>query len=68
MNLSWAWVVSKFDILFSGLGVYVISLVVSIFVVILAFIFRKSRASANKVSMNNIKAGGDVVGRDKKGS
>jgi hypothetical protein len=58
----WDWIVSKFDVLFSGLGVYIISLVVGL----LIFFFVRSKTSSNKVSMKNISAGGDVVGRDKK--
>jgi hypothetical protein len=58
----WGWIVSNFDVLFSGLGVYIVSLVVGL----LVFFFFRSKTSSNKVSMKNIFAGGDVVGRDKK--
>jgi uncharacterized membrane protein len=58
----WDWIVSKFDVLFSGLGVYIISLVVGL----LIFFFFRSKTSSNKVSMKNISAGRDVVGRDKR--
>jgi|TARA_R110002051_G_scaffold159683_1_gene231174 ABC-type phosphate transport system permease subunit len=58
---SWNWVVNNFDVLFSGLGVYVLSLIVGIIV----FVVFKSKKSLNKTSMKNITAGRDVVGRDK---
>jgi len=57
------WVQQKFDVLFSGLGVFVLSLIISI----IGYIFFRSRSSVNKVSQKNIRAGGDVVGRDKNG-
>ncbi len=58
------WVQDHFNTLFSGLGVYIISLIIGV----LCFLFFRSRSTANKVSQNNIVSGGDVVGRDKKGS
>lgn len=61
------WVSDNFDVLFSGLGVYVISSFVAAIVAIIGYFFFKSKASTNKVTMSNINAGGDVVGRDKKG-
>ncbi|WP_125718564.1 hypothetical protein [Pseudoalteromonas rubra] len=57
------WVSDNFDVLFSGLGVYVISSIIAI----VGYFFFKSKASSNKVTMSNINAGGDVTGRDKKG-
>lgn len=57
------WVSDNFDVLFSGLGVYVIGSIATV----IGYCFFKSKASSNKVTMNNISAGGDVVGRDKKG-
>lgn len=58
------WISSKFDVLFSGLGVYVLSLIIG---GILYVFIRSSGSSANKVKQSGIVAGGDVVGRDKKG-
>lgn len=49
--------------MFSGIGVYILSAIVGIIIFLL---FRKFR-SGNNVSQSNIIAGGDVVGRDKKG-
>lgn len=48
---------------FSGLGVLLISLLISC----LVYFFRKRKMSSsfNKVTQKNIVAGGDVVGRDK---
>lgn len=60
----WQWVHDKFDVLFSGLGIYVIS---TFFAIVGFFLFRKRSSGSNKVYMSNIKAGGDVTGRDKKG-
>lgn len=60
------WVVSNFNTLFSGLGVYVISLIIAAIVAVLGFVLRKKSASVYKVSQGNIIAGGDVVGRDKR--
>ncbi len=57
------WIQRKFDVLFSGLGVFVLSLIISI----IGYLFFRSRSSVNKVSQKSIRAGGDVVGRDKKG-
>ncbi len=67
MEKAWNWVVDNFNVLFSGLGVYVISLVGMLIVAVVGYFFRKKN-SINKVTMKNINAGGDVVGRDKKGS
>lgn len=67
MDEALKWVSDNFDVLFSGLGVYVISLFVAAIVAIVGYVFFKSKASSNKVTMSNISAGGDVVGRDKKG-
>jgi hypothetical protein len=61
------WVSDNFNVLFSGLGVYVISLIVTAIVAVVGYLFFKSNASSNRVTMDNISAGGDVVGRDKKG-
>ena len=61
------WVSDNFHILFSGLGVYVISLIVAAIVALLGYFFFRSKASSNNVTMSNLKAGGDIVGRDKKG-
>ncbi|WP_318418029.1 hypothetical protein [Photobacterium leiognathi] len=61
------WVCENFDVLFSGLGVYVISLIVAAIVAVVGYFFFKSKASSNNVTMSKIRAGGDVVGRDKKG-
>lgn len=61
------WVSDNFDVLFSGLGVYVISSIIAAIVAIVGYFFFKSKASSNKVTMSNINAGGDVTGRDKKG-
>ncbi|EPG0528883.1 MULTISPECIES: hypothetical protein [Vibrio] len=63
MDKAWNWVSENFDVLFSGLGVYVISL----FVAVMGYFFFRSKTSSNNVKMSNIRAGGDVVGRDKKG-
>ncbi|MFM5815071.1 hypothetical protein ACET6Q_11170 [Aeromonas dhakensis] len=64
------WIELKFDVLFSGLGVYVIGLAVTIIIAVIGTVFFKKNptGSINKVTMKNITAGGDVVGRDKKGS
>ncbi len=64
------WIELKFDVLFSGLGVYVIGLAVTIIIAVIGTVFfkKKPTGSINKVTMKNITAGGDVVGRDKKGS
>ncbi|BEE08471.1 MULTISPECIES: hypothetical protein [Aeromonas] len=64
------WIELKFDVLFSGLGVYVIGLAVTIIIAVIGTVFfkKKPTESINKVTMKNITAGGDVVGRDKKGS
>ena len=62
------WVSENFNVLFSGLGVYVISLIVAAIVAVIGYFFFRSKASSNNVTMSNIRAGGDVVGRDKKGS
>ncbi|ASJ37593.1 MULTISPECIES: hypothetical protein [Vibrio] len=62
------WVCENFDVLFSGLGVYVVSLIVAAIVAVIGYFFFRSKASSNNVTMSNIRAGGDVVGRDKKGS
>ncbi|MFM4835343.1 hypothetical protein ACEUCO_01705 [Aeromonas veronii] len=64
------WIELKFDVLFSGLGVYVIGLAVTMIIAVIGTVFFKKNAtgSISKVTMNNITAGGDVVGRDKKGS
>ncbi|WP_102313411.1 hypothetical protein BCV29_14940 [Vibrio cyclitrophicus] len=61
------WVVDNFNVLFSGLGVYVISLIVAAIVAVVGYFFFRSKASSNNVTMSNIRANGDVVGRDKKG-
>lgn len=63
MEAALKWVSDNFNVLFSGLGVYAISLIVAV----IGYFFFKSKASSNKVTMNNISSGGDVVGRDKKG-
>ncbi len=44
---------------FSGIGVTVIAIV---------FGFMKSKGSIHKTNQKNITAGGDVVGRDKRGN
>lgn len=62
------WVSKNFDVLFSGLGVYVVSLIVAAIVAVIGYFFFRSKASSNNVTMSDIHAGGDVVGRDKKGS
>ncbi|OUL59293.1 hypothetical protein [Pseudoalteromonas ulvae] len=49
--------------IFSGIGVYIISAVIGLII----FIFVRKKLSINKVKQSNIIAGGDVVGRDKKG-
>ena len=59
------WVESNFNTLFSGLGVYVISLIFTAIVAVVGFVWRKKSNSVYKVSQKNIIAGGDVVGRDK---
>ena len=56
------WVQDNCNTLFSGLGVYVISLLVGL---VCFIIYRKVR-SENKVNQKNIVAGGDVIGRDKR--
>lgn len=50
--------------IFSGIGVLIISLLISCLVYF--FIKRKMSSSSNKVTQKNIVAGGDVVGRDKR--
>lgn len=60
------WIQDNFNTLFSGLGVYVISILVSGFFALIGFVFYR-KGDVNKVRQNNITAGGDVVGRDKKG-
>ncbi|HGF5083697.1 TPA: hypothetical protein ACF5BU_003578 [Vibrio parahaemolyticus] len=62
------WVCENFDVLFSGLGVYVVSLIVAAIVAVIGYFFFRSKVSSNNVTMSDIRAGGDVVGRDKKGS
>ncbi|WP_330926176.1 hypothetical protein [Candidatus Sororendozoicomonas aggregata] len=59
------WVESNFNTLFSGLGVYVISLIIAAIVAVIGFVRRKKSTSVYKVTQKNIIAGGDVVGRDK---
>lgn len=61
------WISSNFNVLFSGLGVYVISLIVSLMLGALGFLFIRRRISINKVRMKNVISEGDVVGRDKNG-
>lgn len=61
------WVSDNFNTLFSGLGVYVISLIIAAIVAVIGYVFFRSKASSNNVTMSKITAGGDVVGRDKKG-
>ena len=61
------WISSNFNVLFSGLGVYVISLIVSLMPGALGFLFIRRRISINKVRMKNVISEGDVVGRDKNG-
>ena len=68
MEKAWDWVIENSSVLFSGIGVYAIEVMISIIVVILGCLFFRSKAtSSNKVTMSDIRAGGDVVGRDKKG-
>lgn len=68
MEAALKWVSDNFNVLFSGLGVYVISLLVAAIVAVIGYVFFRSKASSNNVTMSDIRAGGDVVGRDKKGS
>ncbi|BDA59220.1 hypothetical protein [Shewanella xiamenensis] len=68
MDKALNWLGENFNVLFSGLGVYVLSLIVTGIVTVLGYLFFRSKASSNNVSMIDVKAGGDVVGRDKKGS
>jgi len=63
MKEIWQWINDKFDVLFSGLGVFLISLIIS---AIYLFFCRRG-STTNKVHQRNIIAGGDVVGRDKRG-
>jgi|TARA_R110001599_G_scaffold110770_1_gene274802 flagellar biosynthesis/type III secretory pathway M-ring protein FliF/YscJ len=49
--------------LFSGIGVFIISS----FVALVIYMFKRKSNSANNVKQENIIAGGDVTGRDKKG-
>ena len=56
------WLVDNFEVLFSGVGVYILSLLLGGI-----FLFIRNRSSQNKVTQREINAGGDVVGRDKKG-
>jgi flagellar biosynthesis/type III secretory pathway M-ring protein FliF/YscJ len=49
--------------LFSGIGVFIISS----FIALVIYMFNRKSSSANNVKQENIKAGGDVTGRDKKG-
>lgn len=67
MEKAWGWIADNFSVLFSGLGVYVISLIVMAIFAVVGYCFR-AKASVNKVTMKNVNAGGDVVGRNKKGS
>ncbi len=53
----------NYEWVFSGLGVYILGAIASI---IMLLLFRKFRSGSN-VTQKNIVAGGDVVGRDKKG-
>lgn len=61
------WIEAKADVLFSGLGVYVIELLITGLGLLLAFLFFRKKSSTNQVTISNVSAGGDVVGRDKKG-
>jgi hypothetical protein len=65
---AWDWIVNNFNTLFSGLGVYAVGLIISMIVALFGFFFSRSKNSVNKVTIKNVSAGGDVVGRDKKGS
>jgi len=67
VELALKWLNDNFNVLFSGLGVYGISLIVTAIATVIGYLFFKSKRSINKVTMQNISAGGDVVGRDKKG-
>lgn len=55
VNSAISFIQDNYEWLFSGLGI-----------IILGAIFRKRMFSVNKVTQENISAGGDVVGRDKK--
>ncbi|MFL0808161.1 MAG: hypothetical protein K6L60_12830 [Oceanobacter sp.] len=55
LNSTIEFISENYQWLFSGLGI-----------VVAGAIFGRRSFSTNKVSQNNINAGGDVVGRDKK--
>jgi len=57
------WVKDNFDVLFSGIGVFIISVIGSV----LGWIVFRKKNPDNQVKQENIVAGGDVTGRDKKG-
>ena len=67
MDVLITWIATKADVLFSGLGVYVIELLITGIGLLLAFLFFRKKSATNQVTISNVNAGGDVVGRDKKG-